>query len=99
MKPGETLTVSAGDRVQTVVRTSRNYIYDLCDAANAACSAPDRLEWYVTPNDTLALRHRPENSRKVAEAQAIRQARERARFKQEQGLNNPQAPLSEDDGW
>ena len=46
LKVGEKLQFMAGNRKLTIERTSREYIYDLCDAYNEARTKSD-LAWYV----------------------------------------------------
>lgn len=64
LAPGEVRTVhakdAAGNIVKTIniVRTGRDYVFDLCDAYNDARSGDARqrgIEWYVAPNGELKL--------------------------------------------
>lgn len=64
LKPGETRTFPAKDKqgnvvkTITVLRTDRNYVFDLCDAYNQARTreAEDRgVEWFVAANGELRI--------------------------------------------
>jgi hypothetical protein len=56
MRPGDQRTVydSKNDRQITINRTSRPYVYDLCDAYNAARSNHSVL-WIVKANGELGI--------------------------------------------
>lgn len=59
MKPGDIRTIFVKDKdgsitkTVTLRRTARDYVYDLCDAYNAARTRDD-IEWFVA-NGTLQL--------------------------------------------
>jgi hypothetical protein len=55
MAIGEERTIMAGDRVLTIRRTKRDYIFDYCDALNASTSN-GQVEWYVHNSNSLSLR-------------------------------------------
>ncbi len=60
MDPGDIRVIHAKDnhgqitKTFTLERTSRPYVYDLCDAYNAARTRDD-IEWYVTPAGELKI--------------------------------------------
>lgn len=77
---GEGRTVEMGKgsgRFTTIIRTEREYIYDLCDAYNAVLTRDD-LEWSVVDREKgkdLILRERGDFAR--AHSRAIAQSAER----------------------
>lgn len=88
LAPGETRTIHAKDRSGNIVktitvhRTEREYVFDLCDAYNAARSEDARqrgLEWYVAPNGELKLGDNAAWSKRNAERIESRNETERAR--------------------
>jgi hypothetical protein len=59
-QPGDTITIydDKSKRSWTVLRSAREFIFDLCDAYNAQLSDELRQrgqEWFVTPQGTIAL--------------------------------------------
>lgn len=89
MQIGESRTFETKDqktgvviKTITVLRTSRDYVFDLCDACNEALSneAHDRgLEWHVDATGSLKLRDRPEWAEghgKAVKANAERERRD-----------------------
>jgi len=50
---------NAPDRRVIVTRTTREYVYDLCDAYNEARTS-DAVEWFVTRKGELQLRAKNE---------------------------------------
>lgn len=86
--PGETRIVYAKDKQGNIIktieilRTERDYVYDLCDAYNAARSpAPlsAGVEWYVA-NGALLIGHSFEAMKANARRTERRNETERARF-------------------
>jgi len=87
--PGETRTWHARDKdtkeivkTFTLLRTQRDYVYDLCDAYNNARTqdAIDRgVEWFVAPNGELRIGTSDDWSRKNHREAASRMETERAR--------------------
>lgn len=64
LEPGDVLTIPVRDNIGgiiktiQIVRTSRDFVFDLCDAYNAARSddALDRgIEWFVGPGGELKV--------------------------------------------
>lgn len=84
--PGETRTIvgrgkNGAEKILHITRTDRDFVYDFCDASNAAMSqdARDRgLEYYVV-NGEMRLGHSAESMRKNAREAESRLETERAR--------------------
>jgi hypothetical protein len=77
--PGDERTVVTKDgRSFTIVRTSRPYVWDLCDAYNEALTRPE-LEWRVDVAGNLKLDHRQDWSRQNSRWQQSRRETEGAR--------------------
>ena len=88
LRPGETRMIQAKDKsgniIKTieVVRTERDYAFDLCDAYNAArtTEAKDRgVEWFVAPNGELRIGDSTGWSRENLKQTESRNETERAR--------------------
>lgn len=76
MKPGDTRTSIADDRVVVIHRTTREYVYDMCDAYNAAMSEAARargLQWFVDGMGHMRLGETLESSRMHARRQQQRE--------------------------
>jgi len=89
LKPGETRTILAKDKqgnilkTMTLYRTSREYVYDLCDCYNEhrTNDAKERgVEWYVTPAGELKIGDNAAWSKHHAREIAARTETERSRF-------------------
>jgi hypothetical protein len=94
---GETRTIvdAKSGRTWTVHRTTRDYVYDLCDAYNVQLSPAVRsigLQWYVTPSGELKLGDNAEWSRHNSRQIAQRMETERSRFIRRQLENQPRDP-------
>lgn len=84
--PGETRTIvgrakNGAEKVLHVTRTERDFVYDFCDASNAAMSPEARergLEYYVV-NGEMRLGHSAESMRDNARKAESRLETERAR--------------------
>lgn len=90
--PGETRIVHAKDKFGNIVktitiyRTERDYVYDLCDAYNAARSESARragAEWFVA-NGALLLGHSAGSMRENTRQIESRTETERARHTRKQ---------------
>lgn len=82
LRPGDVFTWSAGGKDFTLHRTERDYVFDLCDAYNAARPQDviDRgVEWYVAPNGELRIGTTDEWTRKNLKRAESRLETERAR--------------------
>ena len=89
LKPGESRTILAKDKqgnilkTMTLYRTTREYVYDLCDCYNAHRTeeAKERgVEWYVGPSGELKIGDSAAWSRHHAKQAEGRNETERARF-------------------
>src|SRR5687768_16681917 len=72
-----TITTKSGDAI-TVIRSSRPYVFDLCDAYNAA-NRREEIEWRVDAAGALKLGYRADWSRQNARLQEQRRETESAR--------------------
>jgi hypothetical protein len=88
LKPGDVRTWSAKDKSGNVIksfkltRTTREYVYDLCDAYNEARTkeVEDRgVEWFVAPNGELRIGTSDDWSRKNLKQAESRNETGRAR--------------------
>lgn len=73
---------SGAEKTLHVTRTDREFVYDFCDASNAAMSAEARargLEYYVV-NGEMRLGHSAESMRRNAREAESRLESERARY-------------------
>ena len=97
LQPGETRTIHdlKSGRTWTVHRTTRDYVYDLCDAYNVELSPALRnngLQWFVTPSGELKLGDNAEWSRHNRREIAQRMESERSRFIRRQLQNAASDP-------
>jgi hypothetical protein len=93
LRPGETRILTARDKSGNVVkemlltRTTRDYVFDLCDAYNDGRTAEARergLEWFVTPAGELRLGDSAAWSRANLKRIESRNETERSRFNRHQ---------------
>ncbi len=105
MRVGETRTILDKNRdgnvrrTLTLVRTTRRYVDDLCDAYNAARTSDD-FEWYVDASENLRLRDIPQVSvNRARRTEADREADRKRWVREHETESRPFAPPeARDDG-